>query len=55
MLFEAERHQQLRERAWDETRARETIARIVAEAERVFDPESLWPVHPLDSRPSASL
>ncbi len=48
MLFEPERHESLRECAWDETRARETIARIVAEAERVFDPERLWPVHPLD-------
>lgn len=55
MLFEAERHEPLRERPWDETRARETIARIVVEAERVFSPESLWPVHPLDDRPSASL
>ncbi|MEX2207859.1 MAG: LanC-like protein [Myxococcota bacterium] len=55
MLFEAERHERLRESAWDETRARETIARIVAEAERVFDPDPLWPVHPLDDRPSASL
>lgn len=55
MLFEAERHEPLRESAWDETCARETIARIVAEAERVFSPEALWPVHPLDDRPSASL
>lgn len=55
MLFEAERHEKLRESAWDEARARETIARIVAEAERVFDPEKLWPVHPLDDRPSTSL
>ena len=55
MLFESERHEPLRESAWDETRARETIARIVAEAERVFDPGRLWPAHPLDGRPSASL
>ncbi len=55
MLFEAERHEALRESAWDETRAREAIARIVAEAERVFDPGNLWPVHPLDARPSEAL
>jgi hypothetical protein len=48
VLFEVERHEKLRESAWDETRARETIARIVAEAERVFGPETFWPVHPLD-------
>ena len=48
MLYEPERHESLRESAWDETRARETIARIVAEAERVFEPEKLWPAHPLD-------
>ena len=55
MLFELERHEPLRERAWDETRAREAIARIVAEAERAFDPEKLWPAHPLDGGPSLSL
>jgi hypothetical protein len=54
LLFEAERHESLRVAAWDETRARETIARIVAEAERAFDPATLWPVHPLDApAPSA--
>jgi hypothetical protein len=55
MLFEPERHERLVESAWDETRARETISRIVAEAERVFDPERHWPAHPLDGRPSESL
>lgn len=55
MLFEPERHEKLVAGAWDETRARETIARIVAEAERVFDPEKLWQPHPLDGRPSDSL
>ena len=55
MLFEPERHEPLRALAWDETRARETIARIVAESERVFEPETHWPAHPLDGRPSLSL
>jgi len=55
VLFEAERHEPLRAGAWDETRAREAITRIVAEAERAFDPAELWPKHPLDTRPSPSL
>jgi len=55
VLFEPERHEPLVAGAWDETRARETIARIVAEAERVFDPDALWPAHPLDGSPSVSL
>jgi hypothetical protein len=48
LIFEAERHELLRAQAWDETRARDAIGRIVSEAERVFDPATLWPMHPLD-------
>ncbi len=55
MLFEPERHEPLRERAWDETRARDAIRRIVAEAEVAFAPGDFWPVHPLDGRASVSL
>ncbi len=55
MLFDPARHEPLRESHWDEVRARDTIGRIVAEAERVFDPETLWPAHPLDRLPSRSL
>ena len=55
MLFDPARHEPLRESHWDEARARDTIGRIVAEAERVFDPETLWPPHPLDRFGSRSL
>ena len=55
MLFDPARHEPLRQSHWDEARARDTIGRIVAEAERVFDPEAFWPAHPLDRVPSRSL
>jgi hypothetical protein len=55
VLFEPGRHEPLHARAWDEARARDSIARIVAEAERVFDPEKLWPVHPLDGSGASEL
>ena len=50
-LFEPERHEPLTACAWDEARARAAIAEIAAEAEAAFDPDSLWPAHPLDEEP----
>jgi hypothetical protein len=33
---------------WSEAAARKAIAEIVEDAERSFDPDGLWPAHPLD-------
>jgi hypothetical protein len=50
-LYEAERHERLIGAAWDEQRARDAIDRIVADTHRSFDPDALWPIHPLDRSP----
>lgn len=47
MLWEPAAHEPL-EGVWDETRARASIRAIVADAERAFDPDRLWTVHPGD-------
>ncbi len=51
MLHESDRHEPLSPIAWDATRAREAIARIVADAEARFSAETYWPVHPRDIEP----
>ena len=43
MLYRAEAFEPLTERAWDEARARDGIAAIVADADAAFDPDELWP------------
>ena len=48
MLFDPASHEPLTERPWDVRRARAAIAAVVADAERAFDADSLWPAHPLD-------
>lgn len=48
MLHDPARHEALIPRAWDESEARATIARIVADTEAHFDHERYWPPHPLD-------
>lgn len=48
MLFDPARHELLRPLPWDESRARATIERIVAETESRFTEERYWPLHPLD-------
>ena len=50
-LFEAARHERLAGTEWNEDRARDAIDRIVADANRIFDPDALWPIHPLDLSP----
>ena len=50
-LFEAERHERLIGAAWNEERARDAIDRIVADTHRSFEPNALWPIHPLDRSP----
>ncbi len=47
-LFEPQSHEPLTDRRWDPAAATEAIERIVADAEDAFDPEGLWPMHPLD-------
>ena len=49
MLHDPARHEPLRPRAWDEARARATIARIVRDTEAHFSPERYWPLHPRDA------
>ena len=51
MLHDPARHEPLVDIAWDETRVRATIARIVDESVAAFSPETLWPVHPRDLDP----
>jgi len=50
-IFEAGRHERLIGTPWSEDRARDAIERIVADANRTFTPEGLWPIHPLDRSP----
>ena len=47
-LFDPRAHEALTETAWDTDRAGAAIREIVAEAERAFEHDSLWPPHPLD-------
>jgi hypothetical protein len=48
VLFHAPSHEPLAGGDWSEAAARTSIAAIVADAERAFDPRTLWPAHPLD-------
>jgi hypothetical protein len=47
-LFTAEVHERLGGEPWGEAKARDAIAAICRGAESAFDPERLWPAHPLD-------
>lgn len=48
MLYDLIRHEPPQAIAWDEPAVRQTIARIVDDAEARFTPEGLWPPHPRD-------
>jgi len=48
MLFEPERHEALRDAAWDAPRAREAIRSIVRDIEQDRVAAGHWRVHPLD-------
>ena len=48
MLWDPNRHEPLRPLAWDDARVRATIAHVVADAERRFEPGRGWPLHPRD-------
>ena len=54
-LYEAERHERLIGTAWNENRARDAIDRIVADTNRSFGAEDLWPIHPRDRSPERPL
>ena len=54
-LFDPEAHEPLGGTAWDPERARSAIRAIVAETERAFDPDELWPPHPLDDEDGSPL
>ena len=48
-LFEPERHEALTQLAWDETRARDAVERIVSDTHDAWTGvEGLWPIHPID-------
>jgi hypothetical protein len=48
VLFDPQRHEPLDAVAWDEQRARDAIARIVADTEQQFSSFAWWPAHPRD-------
>lgn len=47
-LFDPPSHEPVGSSPWSEERARAAIAAIATDAERAFDPDTLWPAHPLD-------
>ena len=51
MLHDPTRHEPLRHLAWDESRAREAIRRIVRDTEQCFVEHGHWPLHPRDIEP----
>jgi len=48
VLYGPELHEPLTDEAWDEQRARDAIAGIVADADAAFDPDRLWPAEEWD-------
>src|SRR5262245_5281262 len=48
VLYDPELHEPLTDEAWDEQRARDAIAGIVADADAAFDPDRLWPAEEWD-------
>lgn len=53
MLFEPDRHEAIRDTAWDASRVRETIRFIVNDIEQNRCREGHWAVHPLDDEGDA--
>lgn len=47
-LIDPDTHESLTDTAWDADRARAAVAAIASESEASFDPDGLWPPHPLD-------
>jgi lantibiotic modifying enzyme len=48
-LFDPPSHEPMAPIPWSEERARAAVAAIAADAESAFDPDTLWPAHPLDA------
>ena len=48
MLYRPEAFEPLVDEPWDEARVREGIRAIVADTDRAFDPDGLWPAHEWD-------
>ena len=46
--FDPARHEPLQHRTWNEADVLSAIARIVADADAHFSPDTYWPSHPLD-------
>ena len=47
-MYEEARHEPLIEAEWNPELALEAIDRIVRDTHARFDPQTLWPIHPLD-------
>ncbi|HEU0057648.1 MAG TPA: lanthionine synthetase LanC family protein, partial [Gaiella sp.] len=47
-LIDPDAHEPVTDAVWDADRARAAVAAIVSETEASFDPNDLWPPHPLD-------
>lgn len=48
MLYDPARHEPLTETPWSDCAAADGIARIADDAAGRFDPDALWPTHPMD-------
>jgi hypothetical protein len=48
VLYDPSAFEQLTDKPWDEARARDGIAALVADADAAFDPVALWPAHEWD-------
>jgi hypothetical protein len=48
VLYDPAAFELLTDEQWDETRVRDAIAAIVADADAAFDPDELWPAHEWD-------
>ena len=49
MLYRPESFEPLSDEPWDDARVRSAIAAIVADADRAYDPEALWPANEWDA------
>jgi len=47
-MFDKTKHYPLPETLWDSSQVREAISGIASDAIDTFDPETTWPVHPMD-------
>ncbi|HEY5047515.1 MAG TPA: LanC-like protein [Rhizomicrobium sp.] len=53
-MFQQDRHEALRAAPWNEDDARAAILEIASSALSRFDPQILWPSHPMDSVPDGA-